>query len=527
MGTCIPRQLGVVALFAIAATGCQPGSKTSGIDGTGARTPVAAAAYGRMAGLTSFIVNGVTYDTTNTAVIVDGKPGRISDIATGDVVLVTSQGDSTPIDTAVAQAAVLEHAVVGPVDFIDAGNPFIVALGQPILLESAIFDASIAPASTAGLAVGDIVEVSGFRDQRTQIIASRIAKRSAGTPGFRASGRIANLDATAKRFQINSLIVDYSAAVVTAGPSGSLSAGTFVEVSGVSVDPAGVLAAERVAFRPTEIAVSAGAYVSIEGFVTALDPANPQSFEVAGLPITTTSTTEKNGAIGFDARTEVKGALGTSGSVIASDVRTDLRIPPGANLLQGLVFDAFDGPIANAAINVWVQTRTSGFSWWYVTGRGYYSSADGRYEVSRLPSAQIQLWAGGAFQQGYVQPCAVTFDMTSDVVRDIEVVSIATLNSTAPQRPITARGPALTGTVYEVTPAGRQPVAGAFIWVDGQDHNGLVVAQTMTDLNGQYFLCDLPPGAVYDIYKDGFVPKPFEAIDTSQSTSFDFEIERE
>lgn len=527
MTTSVSRHFCLLAVFGLATTGCQPGSKTSGIDGTGARAPAAAAAYGRMSGATSFVVNGVTYDTTNTGVLVDGKPGRISDIAMGDVVLVTSQGDLSSAQTAVAQAAVLEHAVVGPVDFIDAGNPFIVALGQPILLESAIFDTSIAPASTAGLAIGDIVEVSGFRDQRTQIVASRIAKRPAGTPGFRAAGRIANLDATAKRFQLNSLTVDYAAATVTAGPTGSLAAGNFVEVSGASVGPTGVLAADRVAFKPTDIAASAGAYVSIEGFVTALDPGNPQSFEVAGLPVTTTSTTAKNGAIGFDARTEVKGALGASGAVIASDVRTDLRIPPGSNMLQGLVFDAYDGPIANAAINVWVQTRTSGFSWWYVTGRGYYSGADGRYEVSRLPSAQIQLWAGGAFQRGYVQPCAVTFDMTGDVVRDIEVVSTATLSSTSPPRPVTARGPALTGTVYEVTPSGRQPVPGAAIWVDGQDHNGLIVAQTITDLNGQYFLCDLPRGAVYDIYADGFIPKPFEAIDTSQSTTFDFEIERE
>jgi hypothetical protein len=34
MTTFIPRVLGVLALFAIATTGCQPGGATSGIDGT-------------------------------------------------------------------------------------------------------------------------------------------------------------------------------------------------------------------------------------------------------------------------------------------------------------------------------------------------------------------------------------------------------------------------------------------------------------------------------------------------------------
>lgn len=215
-------------------------------------------------------------------------------------------------------------------------------------------------------------------------------------------------------------------------------------------------------------------------------------------------------------------AGGSDSSTRPKDLQTDVNLPPLPNILQGLVFDAYDGPIANVEIDVWVQTRTMGYS----LGPGFHSGTDGRYQVSLLPSEHIQVSAAG-LDKGYVQPCAVTFDMNGDVVRDIELVSKATLNSPTPPRPITAHGPALTGTVYEMTATGRQPVAGAFIWVDGLGHLGLVVAQTMTDLNGRYFLCDLPAGAVYDIYKDGFIPKPFEAIDTSQSTTFDFEIERE
>jgi hypothetical protein len=204
--------------------------------------------------------------------------------------------------------------------------------------------------------------------------------------------------------------VDYGAAAVTPGPSGSLGAGSVVEVSGAIVGSAGELVADRVVFKPTDVTANPGAYVNLEGYVTALDAANPLSFEVAGLPITTTSATEKDGPVAYDTRTEVKGALGTTGALVASKVRTGIVVPPGKNLLQGLVYDAYKGPVANAGINISVQTGNAGYNWWYVTGRGYFTNEVGRYEVRDLPDAQIQMW-GAPFRQGYVQPCAVTFDI--------------------------------------------------------------------------------------------------------------------
>jgi hypothetical protein len=389
-----------------------------------------------------------------------------------------------------------------------------------------MFDLSIPQSSNSGLAVGDIVEVSGFRDHRSEVIASRIAKRAPGSPGLRAAGRIANLDDTTKRFKINALTVDYAAAAVTPGPSGSLEAGSVVEVSGTIVGSAGELVAERVVFKPSDVTASPGAYVNLEGYVTALDAANPLSFEVAGLPITTTNATEKDGAIAYDTRTEVKGTLLSAGTLVASKVRTGIAVPPGKNLLQGVVYDAYKGPVANAGINISVQTANGGYNWWYVTGRGYFTNEVGRYEVSNLPDGQIQLW-GAPFLQGYVQPCAVIFDITGDTTRDIEVVAIETLNSLAPPRPLTAHEPTLTGTVYEVTPTGRQPVAGALIEADGAGGLGWVVANTVTDLNGRYFLCNLPKGMDLLVWKKGYVTKETWPVGGPPSTTLDIEIQRE
>jgi hypothetical protein len=284
--------------------------------------------------------------------------------------------------------------------------------------------------------------------------------------------------------------------------------------------------AERVVFKPTDVVANAGAYVNLEGYLTALDLDDPQSFEVAGLPITTTSATEKDGAPGYGARTEVKGELSTSGTLVASNVRTPFAIPPGTHTLSGLVFDAYTGPVANVPVDIWVDTGGGGFSWWYVSGHGFYTDAAGRYEVKGLPSAPLKLWVG-AVRQGFMQPCAVTVHMTSDITRDIEVVREETLNSFAPPRPITALEPTLTGTVYEVTSTGRQPVVDAYLYADGADGNGLVLANTRTDLSGRYFLCDMQPGMDLQIWVGGQLAKEIYPVGGPPSTTLDIEIDVE
>lgn len=528
MSTYISRELSLLALFAVASAGCAPGGgETSGIDGTGVRAPVQAASYGRMTGDGSFTVNGVSYNIANVTVTIDGAAGTLGDVASGDIVLVTGTVDSTVAAQGVAQKVALDHAVVGPVDSIDGAEGVIVALGQTVRLADATFDSTIPGSSIDGLALGDVVEVSGFRDQRSDVIASRIAKRLPGGPGFRAVGRILDVDAAIKRLKINALTVDYASANVTAGSSGTLAVGNVVEVSGTSIGSNGELVAERVVLKPTDVTASPGAYVNLEGYLTAsLDPAQPQQFEVAGLPITTTSATEKQGALAYDTRTEVKGSLGTNGTLVASQVRTGLEVPPGTHTLQGLVYDAYKGPVVGGiGINIGVMTPTAGFNWWYVTGRGYFTDSSGRYELTRLPDSQVQLWVGG-FTKGYFQPCAVRVDVSGDTTHDIEVVSAETLNSFSPPRPMTAREPTLTGTVYEVTPTGRQPVAGAVIEADGADGLGWVLANTLTDLNGHYFLCDLAPGMDLMVYKDGYVLKEVYPVGGPPSTTLDIEIER-
>jgi hypothetical protein len=86
--------------------------------------------------------------------------------------------------------------------------------------------------------------------------------------------------------------------------------------------------------------------------------------------------------------------------------------------------------------------------------------------------------------------------------------------------------PLLTGLVYETTPAGRLPVAGASVEAD--DSIGLVIATTMTDANGRYQLCNLPALRTFDVYawKDGYGLTDVPALQTDPLTTIDIEIGR-
>ena len=190
--------------------------------------------------------------------------------------------------------------------------------------------------------------------------------------------------------------------------------------------------------------------------------------------------------------------------------------------LQGVVFDAYNGPQPNLGIDVRVYLPNgSGYLYSDVMGQRVVTDSSGRFMLTALPESKVLLRSGG---QGYVQPCVHTVDMHGDVVQDIEVMSTDTLNSLAPPRPLTVREPTMTGTVFEMTPAGKQPVAGATIELE---ELYLARAATITDLNGRYFICNVPSKNVeFGVYKSGYVGKYIEPVDTSQST-FDIELVRQ
>src|SRR5262245_33300513 len=160
--------------------------------------------------------------------------------------------------------------------------------------------------------------------------------------------------------------------------------------------------------------------------------------------------------------------------------------PVGPYVASGAVTDAV-GPIAGANVNAFVITSGISYSYMYVHGP-LLSDGAGRYRMTDLP-ADARLWFQ-AYKDGYGQQCAApSLTIDGDLTMDLALVAKSNLTASASQ----AAPPGLrwvSGTIVEITPTGKEPVAGAF--VDFEPLEDLNVANTHSDAAGRFALCGLP-----------------------------------
>lgn len=318
------RSLLPVALASLALTGCGGGSSGSagvvaGIDGTGARTPVAVVSSGTVTAFGSVIVNGVRFETSGASVTIDGQPGTQADLAVGDVVVVRGELDEVNSTSGTATSIVFDDLVEGPISTIDMASGVLTVLGQTIRVDAGTsFDDSIQPPTLAGLESGDIVEVTGLVASDGSIVATRIEPKP-GTLELELTGIVSSADAAASRFSINSQVVDYSNAALTDFDDGSIDVGDAVEVkAGTTLGQNGELVATRVEYKGNDVRGDNGDRVEIEGFISRY--VGITDFDVSGFPVTTSGNPLIEGGsaadLGLDVKVEVEGTL--SNGVLAA-----------------------------------------------------------------------------------------------------------------------------------------------------------------------------------------------------------------
>lgn len=119
-----------------------------------------------------------------------------------------------------------DEAVEGPVDTIDsAGN--LIVLGQNVVVsENTVFDDT----SLSSIKVGDIVEVSGLRDNNQVINATFIELESSTIESFEVLGIVSELNRNTRTFSIGELTVDFSTARFDDIAESSLNNGILLEV---------------------------------------------------------------------------------------------------------------------------------------------------------------------------------------------------------------------------------------------------------------------------------------------------------
>lgn len=164
--------------------------------------------------------------------------------------------------------------------------------------------------------------------------------------------------------------------------------------------------------------------------------------------------------------------------------------PPITFSISGVVAEAGTA-IADAAVSVWVDTKTGGG--WGGHGR---TDAQGRYQFGRMPSdAHVRVTA---YKEGYVQQCAAgPMVIHSDISVDLELISRT--NITAASRPSAPGFRTVTGIVGEMTAVGLEPMAGISVASFIDPSGDAPAAATFTDLTGRFALCGLPGSEPVDI----------------------------
>jgi hypothetical protein len=166
--------------------------------------------------------------------------------------------------------------------------------------------------------------------------------------------------------------------------------------------------------------------------------------------------------------------------------------------LSGVITERFSGrPVQGAGVWVWPFTFAQVRSWPPGGMRMTRSDGAGRYTISGLPSlgpvwvSTAQTW-GDAFNAPYVHQCVTTVTVEGDATLDVTVSSTADLvalnGSTGPTPP---NSRIVSGTVFEITPNGRQPVENVWVGWEASVMDGFV-AETRTDAAGHYRVCGLP-----------------------------------
>ena len=166
--------------------------------------------------------------------------------------------------------------------------------------------------------------------------------------------------------------------------------------------------------------------------------------------------------------------------------------------LSGVITDRFSGrPVQGATVWVWPFTFERVRGWPPGGMRKTPSDGAGRYTISGLPSlgpvwvSTAQTW-GDAFSAPYVHQCVTSVTIEGDATLDVTISSTADLvalnASTGPTSPDSR---IVSGTVFEITSNGRQPVGNVWVGWEAAVMDG-TVAETITDPAGHFRLCGLP-----------------------------------
>lgn len=265
----------------------------SGGGGTSAGGPTPAVASGEIEALGSVVVNGIRFDTDSAEIEVENEvAGGFDDLQVGMRVEVEgniNNDDATGIATAVRFEDDLEGPITGVADSTIGLAKTMTVLGRTVRVEDGLtaFDDSDPAFTFSALgpaSIGIVVEVSGHDLDDGSLQATFIRRKGDDLTTFLAAGgeleikgTIADLQPTIGTFQIGTLVIDFSGAILLNlenASGGQLADGLLVEVKSTDPDLTdNIMTADSVEVKLPGLRRNNIARAEVRGFVSDLNPA--------------------------------------------------------------------------------------------------------------------------------------------------------------------------------------------------------------------------------------------------------------
>jgi hypothetical protein len=285
-----------------------------GVDsgGTGAPEAVALAA-GPVTGLGSVTVNGVRFDDSAATVVdQDGNALSADQLQVGMTIRVDASAvvAAGGVQTSTALAIRASSEIIGPVDSVGPFGTTMTVLGQPVRITVATWFDLALPGGVGALTTGQIVEVWGQYNARTnEYVATRVAPR-ADASAFELRGLLGAADLTAQTLTIGGLTISDASIVASALPP--LNIGEFLRVRLATTPLNGVWAATGIA--PGNSPLPDRADLRWAGRISSLTSVT--QFVINGVAVDASAAVFSDGGTGvvLGARVVVKGSA--SGGVV-------------------------------------------------------------------------------------------------------------------------------------------------------------------------------------------------------------------
>ena len=295
---------------AAAAGGPQLGG-SGGITGSGR-------SEGEITGFGSVWVSGVRWNTDSAEISVDGETATQDDLHVGMVVIVDGD-EADDGESGEASRVSFRTRLWGPIESVtpvgdDGGVVDLAVLGQAVRVDDDVtnFDRADPLLSADGLAVGDVVQVSGLVDDRGLLHASFLRRRGRvafGSTPVRFRGTISEL--LAGSFRVGALRIEFDVLGRTTDLSDlsqGLLNGLRVEIEGILL-ASGEIRALRIEEEEDGFRIDIR-QARLEGFVTGFSSLS--RFRVAGRICDATNAEFDPGDFSFledGARVEVEGSV--------------------------------------------------------------------------------------------------------------------------------------------------------------------------------------------------------------------------